>query len=106
MDSEISPDPAELRAVESRLNLAQAHLRSLQQRNGHWCGELEGDSILESEYALALYFVGSADSGKFRKLAGYLRGQQLPGGGWGNFPGGPPDVSSSTKAHFPLFHYW
>ncbi|MGA0418893.1 MAG: hypothetical protein ACO3P9_02585, partial [Phycisphaerales bacterium] len=27
-------------------------LRSLQRGDGHWCAELEGDSILQSEYLL------------------------------------------------------
>ncbi|HKC13023.1 MAG TPA: hypothetical protein VKI41_13400, partial [Vicinamibacteria bacterium] len=32
-------------AVES----AQRYLLSLQAADGHWCGELEGDTIVESE---------------------------------------------------------
>ena len=71
----------ELTAVTDQLSAAEVYLRSLQEDDGHWCGELEGDTILESEYALALYFVGREKSGKFRQLANYLRSRQTAEGG-------------------------
>ena len=33
-------------------------LLSLQKSDGHWCGELQGDSILESEYILMKFILG------------------------------------------------
>jgi squalene-hopene/tetraprenyl-beta-curcumene cyclase len=77
-------------------------LLKIQQEDGHWCGELEGDTILESEYILALYFMGRAEEDRVRKAANYLRNKALPGGGWANYPGGKADVSSSVKAYFVL----
>ena len=47
-------DGAELGQVRVAVGAARDHLLSLQQPDGHWCGELEGDTILESEYALLL----------------------------------------------------
>jgi squalene-hopene/tetraprenyl-beta-curcumene cyclase len=88
--------------VKVAVTAAEAYLAGLQGPDGHWCAELEGDSILESEYALLLYFLGRGESGKFQRLANYLRSQRTPGGGWGNFPGGPADVSVSAKAYFVL----
>ena len=72
------------------------------EEDGHWCGELEGDTILESEYILTLYFLGRAEEDRVRKAANYLRNKALPGGGWANYPGGKADVSSSVKAYFVL----
>ena len=38
------PDVQRVDAVVAR---AEAYLRSLQDADGHWCGELEGDTILD-----------------------------------------------------------
>jgi squalene-hopene/tetraprenyl-beta-curcumene cyclase len=92
----------EVEQVRAAAVAARAHLLSLQQPDGHWCGELEGDTILESEYALTLYFLDGRVGGKFRRLANYLRARQEPGGGWAGFPGGPAEVSASTKAYLVL----
>lgn len=93
------PAHADIRyAIES----AQAYLRSIQHEAGYWCGELEGDSILESEYVLTLYFLGRESDPRLRKAANYLRRLALPDGGWAIYPGGPAEVSSSIKAYFAL----
>lgn len=81
---------------------ARRYLLSIQHEDGHWCGELEGDSILESEYILTLHFLGRTGQKRVPKAAEYLRRQQLPGGGWASYAGGPPDVSASVKAYFAL----
>jgi squalene-hopene/tetraprenyl-beta-curcumene cyclase len=98
---------AELGQVRSAIEGARDYLLTLQHRDGHWCGELEGDTILESEYALTLYFLerregAPAVGGKFQRLANFLRGRQDDHGGWSAFPGGPPEVSASVKAYFVL----
>ena len=97
----VSPtaQPASVRnAVES----ARRYLASIQAPDGHWCGELEGDTILESEYVLTLYFLGRGGETRCRKMAEHLRRKQLPGGGWAIYEGGPAEVSSSVKAYFVL----
>src|SRR5213595_1196011 len=88
--------------VSAGIEAAQRHLLSLQAEDGHWCGELEGDTILESEYMLTLHFLGRARETRFRKAAEYLRRKELPSGGWAVYPGGPPEVSASAKAYFAL----
>lgn len=80
----------------------QDYLFSIQKEDGHWVGELEGDTILESEYILAMQFIGRADGPKVRKAANYIRDLQLLSGGWAIYPDGPPDVSASVKAYFVL----
>jgi squalene-hopene/tetraprenyl-beta-curcumene cyclase len=82
---------------------AQQRLLELQAPDGHWCAELEGDSILESEYLLALLLLGRRpEEPKLRGLAETLRRTQLPGGGWAIYPGGPPDANPTVKAYFAL----
>src|ERR671936_735131 len=83
--------PALARAVES----ARANLLARQRPDGHWVGELQGDTILESEYVLLLTFLGREHQERARKAARYLLGQQRPEGGWSNYPGGPFELSVS-----------
>ena len=90
------------RRLHEALERAQRHLLSLQASDGHWRGELEGDTILESEYVLAMWFLGRSGGEKIRKVGNYLRLKQHDEGGWAIYPGGPPDVSASTKAYFVL----
>lgn len=73
-----------------------------QHDDGYWVGELEGDTILESEYALLLAFLGRENDDEVRLCANYIRGQQLPEGGWAIYPGGPLEISASVKSYFTL----
>jgi squalene-hopene/tetraprenyl-beta-curcumene cyclase len=88
--------------VRAAVDAAQRHLLSLQHEDGHWCGELEGDTILESEYILVMHYMGRTDDPKVHKAASFIRGKQQVDGGWATYPGGPADVSVSTKAYFVL----
>lgn len=78
------------------------HLLSLQQPDGYWCAELQGDTILESEYILLLTFLGQGQSQKARECAAYMLDQQCDHGGWAMFPGGPIEISGSVKAYLAL----
>ncbi len=78
------------------------HLLSLQHDDGYWVGELEGDTILESEYILLLAYLGRERSEVARKAANYILKQQLPSGGWAIYAGGPLELSASVKAYFAL----
>jgi squalene-hopene/tetraprenyl-beta-curcumene cyclase len=88
--------------VGSAIAAARRHLFSIQSADGHWCGELEGDTILESEYILARLFLGHGNDPLLLKAAEYIRRKALPGGGWSIYPDGPADVSASAKAYFVL----
>ena len=70
--------------------------------DGHWVGELQGDTILESEYILLMAFLGREGEERVAKAARYLLTQQMPEGGWNNYPDGPSDLSVSVKAYFAL----
>ncbi len=89
-----------LEAVRHAIRGAQRYLLDRQEPEGYWVAELEGDTILESEYLLLLQFLGRRDPEKFRKVANYIRSKQHPEGYWSIYPGGPPDVSASVKAYF------
>ncbi|HEV3304252.1 MAG TPA: prenyltransferase/squalene oxidase repeat-containing protein, partial [Planctomycetaceae bacterium] len=78
------------------------HLLSVQHDDGYWVGELEGDTILESEYILLLAYLGRERSEVARKAANYILKQQLPSGGWAIYAGGPLELSASVKAYFAL----
>ena len=90
------------RRLEQALERARERLLGQQHADGHWCAELEGDTILESEYILCLHFLGRAGGGKVERAARYVRRAQLAAGGWPNYPGGAPDVSVSAKAYLLL----
>src|SRR5205085_11525811 len=47
-------------------------------------------------------FLGRESDPNIPRLANHLRNQQLSGGGWANYPGGPADVGVSAKAYFAL----
>lgn len=85
------------------LQRARRCLLSKQNADGHWRGELEGDTILESEYVLLMAFLGRLNEDRVRKAANYILGQIRPdGGAWSNHPGGPVDLNVSVKAYFAL----
>lgn len=98
---------AETRRVSDDLILqaiqcTQEYMLGIQKPDGHWVGELEGDTILESEYILLLYFLGNGNDPRCKKLTEYIKRKMLPDGGWAIYPGGPPEVSASVKAYFVL----
>lgn len=91
----------------------------------HWCAELEGDSILSSEYLLMKLILeqendrespeprtrndGSTEPGGYRvgrptllRIANHLRLVQRDDGTWGQYPGSPADVSACVKAYLAL----
>ena len=92
----------ELHRLNSAIDQSRNALLSWQKPDGHWCGELEGDSILESEYVLLQAFLGRMGDPRIGKCARYLLTQQNDDGGWGNYPGGASEVSTSVKAYFAL----
>jgi squalene-hopene/tetraprenyl-beta-curcumene cyclase len=77
----------------------------------HWCAELEGDSILSSEYLLMKLILGQEqDEDKpgrpgtrtFARILNHLRLVQREDGTWGQYPGSPPDISACVKAYLAL----
>ena len=69
---------------------------------GFWCAELQGDSILESEYILLKFILGQEDDADLPAIGNYLRSIQQPDGGWNMYPGGANDLSGTVKGYFAL----
>ena len=88
--------------LDQALDRCREKFLAAQHEDGHWCGELEGDSILESEYILLMAFLGREREEVCIKAAKDLHDQQLPDGGWAMYPDGPVDLSASVKAYFAL----
>jgi squalene-hopene/tetraprenyl-beta-curcumene cyclase len=89
--------------LDAAMQRARRSLLAQQHADGHWCGELQGDTILESEYILLMAFLGREQEDTIRKAANYIVSMERPqGGGWSNHPGGPVDINVSVKAYFAL----
>ncbi len=98
----IRQDSAHPSGLQAAIDAARSCLLAKQAADGHWCGELQGDTILESEYIILMGFLGREREQRPIKAARYLLAQQQAEGGWGNYPGGPPDLSVSVKAYLAL----
>src|SRR5208337_3275265 len=77
-------------------------LFSQQHEQGYWCGELEADTTLESDYILLHTLLGTGNPERFGKAARYILNHQNEDGGWGIYAGGPSNISASVKAYFGL----
>src|SRR6476620_401311 len=88
--------------ISQALEAAREWLLARQHAAGYWCGELDGDTTLESYPILLEAFLGRWDSDKSARLARTIRARALPGGGWSQYPGGPADLSVSCLSYFAL----
>jgi squalene-hopene/tetraprenyl-beta-curcumene cyclase len=84
------------------IDAARQWLLSRQHEDGYWCGELEADTTLESDYILAHTLLGTGSPERFRKCANYILRHQNEDGGWPIYNGGPSNISASVKAYFGL----
>jgi squalene-hopene/tetraprenyl-beta-curcumene cyclase len=73
-----------------------------QSDEGFWHGELEGDTILESEYVLLMTYLGRLEDPACVKMGRTILDEQNADGGWSIYPGGPPNISATVKAYFVL----
>jgi squalene-hopene/tetraprenyl-beta-curcumene cyclase len=98
LEEAFSP-PSPLAAAIER---TRDYLLSRQAPEGYWVGELEGDTILESEYILLLAYLDKAGQPTAKRAAQYILNRQLADGGWAIYPGGPLEISASVKAYWAL----
>ncbi|MGB6113402.1 MAG: squalene--hopene cyclase, partial [Acidobacteriaceae bacterium] len=58
---------AGLDEVEQAIDASRELLFSQQEPEGYWCGELEADSTLESDYIMLHTLLGTGDEGRMRR---------------------------------------
>ncbi len=91
---------AGLDQVEEAIGRSQEYLFSQQSPDGYWCGELEADSTLASDYIMVHTLLGTGDERKMRGALAEIRRRQNEDGGWSIYAGGPSNISASVKAYF------
>jgi squalene-hopene/tetraprenyl-beta-curcumene cyclase len=89
-------------AIDTAIAQTQSWFAESQSEDGYWIGELEGDSILQSETILLLAWLNEQRSLLALQCARQLLATQLPTGGWAMYPGGRVEISGSVKAYFAL----
>ncbi|HEY1461899.1 MAG TPA: squalene--hopene cyclase [Terriglobales bacterium] len=88
--------------VAVAVDAARKFLFSQQSEEGFWCGELEADTTLESDYILLHTLLGTGNQERFQKCANYILKYQNEDGGWPTYAAGPSNISASVKAYFGL----
>ncbi len=91
---------ADLADVESAIGRSAEFLLSLQQPDGHWCGELEADSMLEADYIFLHTLLESGDPERLERACREMMRFQKDDGSWSLYPGGAGNVSLSVKCYF------
>src|SRR5436309_15688657 len=88
--------------VAAAVDGARKFLFSQQHADGYWCGELEADTTLESDYILLHTLLGTADPERNQRCAREMLRHHNHDGGWLIYQGGPSNISASVKAYFGL----
>src|SRR5260370_25879451 len=88
--------------VAVSIDAARKYLSSQQHEDGYWCGELDADSALESDYSVLHVLLGSGSQERVQKAANHILRHQNEDGGWSIYADGPSNVSASVKAYFGL----
>jgi squalene-hopene/tetraprenyl-beta-curcumene cyclase len=91
-----------LERIEEGVSRAKDWLFGQQHPDGYWCGELEADSMLESDYIFMHTLLGTGEPGRMERAINEILRHQNDDGGWGLFPGGPSNISYGVKAYLAL----
>ncbi|WP_261553869.1 squalene--hopene cyclase [Frankia tisae] len=81
---------------------ARDHLLALQSDEGWWKGDLETNVTMDAEDLFMKQFLGIRGDDETEQTARWIRSQQLSGGGWPTFYGGPADLSTTIEAYIAL----
>jgi squalene-hopene/tetraprenyl-beta-curcumene cyclase len=91
-----------LEQIAGGIARARTWLLDQQHPDGYWCGELEADSMLESDYIFMHTLLGTGDPGKMERALNEILRHQNEDGGWSLYPGGPSNISYGVKAYLAL----
>ena len=86
------------RSMQGALDAAVEFLRSQQDPQGWWKGELETNVTMDAEDLLLREFLGIREKQETEEAARWIRSQQRADGTWANFRGGPGDLSTTIEA--------
>lgn len=81
---------------------ARDYLFSQQHQDGYWCGELEADTTLESDYITIHTLLGTGNRSRMERAIPEIIRHQNEDGGWPIYAGGPSNISASVKAYLAL----
>ena len=87
-----------LEQVAEGIERAKEWLLSLQHPDGYWCGELEADSMLESDYVFVHTLLGTGDRGRMERAVNEILRHQNEDGGWSIHPNGPSNISLGVRS--------
>src|SRR5947207_14528998 len=88
--------------VSRGIGAARDYLFSTQHVEGYWCGELEADTTLESDYIAIHTLLGTGNRRRLELAVPEIIRHQNQDGGWPIYHGGPSNISASVKAYFAL----
>src|SRR6516164_934338 len=88
--------------VAASMEKARECLFSRQHADGYWCGELEADTTLESDYIAIHTLLGTGNRSRMERAVPEILRHQNDDGGWPIYAGGPSNISASVKAYFAL----
>jgi squalene-hopene/tetraprenyl-beta-curcumene cyclase len=91
-----------LERVALGIEKARDYLFMQQYEDGYWCGELEADTTLESDYIAIHTLLGTGNPGRMQRAVPEIIRHQNADGGWPIYTGGPSNISASVKAYFAL----
>jgi squalene-hopene/tetraprenyl-beta-curcumene cyclase len=105
--SVIASDPRErsnlvLSALQEAIARVTAFLMEQRKLDGHWCGELEADTTLESDTVKMWHLLGRVDHVREAKLIATILRHQNADGGWPIYAGGPSELNATVKAYLAL----
>jgi squalene-hopene/tetraprenyl-beta-curcumene cyclase len=88
--------------VSFGIDKARDYLFAQQDKDGYWCGELEADTTLESDYIAIHTLLGTGNPSRMQRAVPEIIRHQNKDGGWPIYAGGPSNISASVKAYFAL----
>ena len=91
-----------LERASDAIGRAREFLFSRQHEDGYWCGELEADTTLESDYIAIHMLLGTGNRERMEHAVPEIIRHQNEDGGWPIYKGGPSNISASVKAYFAL----
>jgi squalene-hopene/tetraprenyl-beta-curcumene cyclase len=93
---------ASLEHVTEAIDASCEFLLSRQCEEGYWCGELEADTTLESDYIMLHTLLGTGDQARMERTLTEILRHQNADGGWPTYRRGPSNMSVTVKAYFAL----